>query len=80
MNLQIGIRQQKKRIDMKIKIKILEHGKDLPIPKKGSQYAACVDLYAAISETVELYQSGGVPDTLNTSSLYPLHLCFIIPF
>jgi dUTP pyrophosphatase len=35
---------------MQIKIKVLEHGKGLPIPKKATEFAACVDLYAAIPE------------------------------
>jgi len=36
---------------MKVKIKILEHGIGLPIPKKATEYAACVDIYAAVVET-----------------------------
>jgi hypothetical protein len=35
---------------MIIKIKVLENGNGLPIPKKATAYSACVDLYAAYQE------------------------------
>jgi dUTP pyrophosphatase len=41
---------------MKIKIKILENGKTLPIPRKATQFSSCVDLYAAINEDVKMYE------------------------
>jgi len=39
---------------MIVKIKILPNGEGLPIPKKATQYSACVDLYAAIEETITI--------------------------
>lgn len=39
---------------MKVKLKILENGVGLPIPKKATEYAACVDIYAAIENFDEI--------------------------
>ncbi|OGC08978.1 deoxyuridine 5'-triphosphate nucleotidohydrolase [candidate division WOR-1 bacterium RIFOXYC2_FULL_37_10] len=43
---------------MKVQVKRLEHGKDLPLPKYMSDHAAGMDLYAAVTEEV-IIESGG---------------------
>lgn len=45
---------------MKIKLKILEHGKGLEIPKKETEHSVCVDLRAAISKPIRILNHGGV--------------------
>jgi dUTP pyrophosphatase len=56
---------------MKVKIKVLEHGLGLPIPKKATEYAACVDLYAAIDKDVEL--------DCGDTNLIPCGFCIEVP-
>lgn len=54
---------------MKVKIKILENGKDLPIPKKATEYAACVDLYSTLDTTLDA----------GMTKLIPCGFCIEIP-
>lgn len=45
-------------MNIKVQVKRLEHGKDLPLPKYMSDHAAGMDLYAAVTEEV-IIESGG---------------------
>jgi len=54
---------------MKVKIKILENGKGLPIPKKATEYAACVDVYS----TIDINLSSG------ETKLIPCGFCIEVP-
>jgi len=45
-------------VNIKVQVKRLEHGKDLPLPKYMSDHAAGMDLYAAVTEEV-IIESGG---------------------
>jgi dUTP pyrophosphatase len=56
---------------MKVKVKILEHGKGLPIPKKATEFAACVDLCAAIEDDIDLHHGQTV--------LIPCGFCMEVP-
>ncbi|MCK4947475.1 MAG: dUTP diphosphatase [Candidatus Aureabacteria bacterium] len=55
---------------IKIKIKVLEHARDLPVPKYMSEEASGMDLYAAVDKDTEL-KPGEI-------SLIPTGICMSI--